>query len=86
MTVESVEMPPRLEGWITLPEAAEILGVSNQAVHKMTRGRGPLRDAIRRINDPEPGRRLELLVSESAVRVLQARREVAAEEKARESS
>lgn len=66
---------PRLEGWISLPDAADLLGVSSQAVHKMTRGKGPLVDAVRRIELPEAEvvrdeRRTILVLEEAVVRRL----------------
>jgi excisionase family DNA binding protein len=37
MTVSLASDTPRLADWITLPEAAELLGVSKQYVHKLVR-------------------------------------------------
>lgn len=43
---------PKLEGWVTISEAAEILGISRQAVHKMVNS-GKFRSA-RKIGSSKP--------------------------------
>lgn len=42
---------PRLEGWITFPEAAEILSVTKQMIHKMAFGPKPVLRIVRRVGD-----------------------------------
>lgn len=71
---------PRLVGWISLPDAADLLGVSSQAVHKMTRDKGPLVGCVRRIELPEheatrADRRTLLVLEEAMVRRLKAQRD-----------
>lgn len=65
---------PRLEGWIAIPDAADLLGVSYQAVHKMTQS-GALVGHVRRISLPDgeavrDERRVVLVVEEAVVRAL----------------
>lgn len=61
---------PRLEGWLTFPEAAAILDVSKQMVHKMAFGRRPLLLTVRRVGDKPI-----YVVKEEEVRALHTRRE-----------
>lgn len=61
---------PRLEGWITFPEAADILHVTKQMVHKMAFGRKRLLLTVRSIGDKPI-----YVVKEEEVRALHKRRE-----------
>lgn len=61
---------PRLEGWLTFPEAATVLDVTKQMVHKMAFGRNPLLTTVRRI-----GEKPIYVVEEKEVCALRKRRE-----------
>lgn len=66
---------PRLNDWITLPEAAEVLGISKQAVHKMASA-GDIK-TIHLI-----GNRPVYVVAEAEIRALATRRAEIAETRA----
>lgn len=61
---------PRLEGWLTFPEAGEILDVTKQMVHKMAFGRRRLLLTVRRVGDKPI-----YVVKEEEVLALKLRRE-----------
>lgn len=51
MTDDGYSEVPRLEGWLTFPEAADELGVTKQMVHKMAFGSKPVLRIVRRVGD-----------------------------------
>lgn len=61
----------RLEGWLSFPEAAEVLGVSKQMIHKMVFSSGlfNLETEVRSVGD-----RPIYVVDEKKVRALKATR------------
>jgi hypothetical protein len=73
---------PRLEGWITLTDASEILGISRWAVHKMcmpTARKPPVLKTVRYVGDPS---RPVYIVREAEVKQLKRERDQAAVEEA----